>query len=520
MQMTTSDTANPAHGIRSARKFAVRCLLVLVVGLSTNTASAQNSGGQIGAKSLGDSVLIRAILQTETFQKETHLVIDYAAPEAFAMHRNVLGSLAFGEEEQTLKVISEGFRLEVPRDAVSLATGPFLEDFTARHSNDLENVDVSVIMGWPVLQSFAFGLDFEAEVLMLTPAADADAEKAREDFSAVVDGVRVVGNQVHVPVSYDVGKTASMTFGTAAYHTYLNQEIAEALGKPAGDVEDIAFGSPPALGLSGMVALFPQPFEDPPEDPGTDWLLRSGLGLWSAYNLEINPTAGYLALTPQKDSNYSEADAGFYAAAAAEDVDALLAYTERWPEDRNIEEAAGLMFGLGLEAGMPDEAQMRTVAIGLSVTPEPRKTHYVSSFAFPLFNSERKDERSDLVIALCEEALAYIGRSDRPSLRQNIQLMLGDRYLHAGRAHDAWKTFLSAAFYGDPRLDGVVRHELGRAYEALGRNRRAYSSYQRAASELTPAPPTIKESALEGLERIRPLLDPDDPLLARESSDG
>ena len=124
------------------------------------------------------------------------------------------------------------------------------------------------------------------------------------------------------------------------------------------------------------------------------------------------------------------------------------------------------------------------------------------------------------MIALCEEALAYIGRSDRPSLRQNIQLMLGDRYLHAGRAHDAWKTFLSAAFYGDPRLDGVVRHELGRAYEALGRHRRAYSSYQRAASDLTPAPPQIKESALEGLERIRPLLDPDDPLLARESSDG
>ena len=359
-----------------------RWLLVLVAVTSTIAASAQNSGGQIEARLLGDRILIRTILQTETFQKETHLVIDYAAPEAFAMHRNVLGSLAFGEGEQTLKVLTDGFRLEVPRDAISMAGGPFLDEFTARHSNDLENVDVSVIMGWPVLQSFAFGLDFEAEVLTLTPAADADAEEAREDFSAVVEGVRVVGKQVHVPVSYDGGKTASMTFGTAGYHTYLDQEIAEDLGKPAGDVADIAFGAPPALGLTGMVALFPQPFEDPPEDLDTHWLLRSGLGLWSAYRLEINPATGYLALTPQKDSNYSEADAEFYAAAAAEDVDALLAYTEHWPNDRNVEEAAGLMFGLGLEAGMPDEAQMRTVAIGLSVTPEPRKTHYVSSFAF------------------------------------------------------------------------------------------------------------------------------------------
>ena len=204
----------------------------------------------------------------------------------------------------------------------------------------------------------------------------------------------------------------------------------------------------------------------------------------------------------------------------AEDVAGLRAYTERWPGDRNVEEAAGRMFGIGIAAGSSDEAQMDAVAIGLSVTPERRKTHYVSGFVFPLFSSERKDERTSLIIALGEEALVYIGRSDRPSLRQNIQLMLGDRYLHAGNAHEAWKTFLSAAFYGDPQLDGVVRHELGRVYEALGRHRRAYSSYQRAAAELTPAPPEIKDSARAGLERVRPLLDPDDPLLREESSGG
>ena len=496
------------------------CVLAAAVGSFTGAANAQGAGGQIEARYLGDRVLIRAVLQTETFQKETHLVIDYAAPEAFAMHPNVLQSLAFGEQEQTLKVIADGFRLEVPRDAVSAGGGPFLNEFTARHSNELENVDVSVIVGWPTLQPFALGLDFEAEKLTLKSAADANAQEAGEAFAAVIQGVRVVDNQVHVPISYDAGDDASMTFGTAGYHTYLNQEIAERLGKPDGDLENIAFGTPPALGLSGMVALFPQPFEAQTQALAADWLLRSGLGLWSAYRLEINLTAGYLALTPQTDSNYSEADAAFYAAAAVEDISALLAYTDQWPDDRNVEEAAGRMFDIGLRSGLLDEDQMRAVQIGLSVTPEPRKTHYVSGFAFPLFNSDLKDERSDLVIALCEEALAHISRSDRPSLRQNIQLMLGDRYLHAGKAHDAWKTFLSAAFYGDPRLDGVVRHELGRAYEALGRHRRAYSSYQRAASDMTPAPPSIKESALEGLDRIRPLLDPDDPLLAKESSDG
>jgi len=59
-------------------------------------AGAQGSGGRIGAASLGDRILIRVLLQTEAFEKETHVIVDYAATEAFAMHRNVLGSLAFG----------------------------------------------------------------------------------------------------------------------------------------------------------------------------------------------------------------------------------------------------------------------------------------------------------------------------------------------------------------------------------------------------------------------------------------
>ena len=505
-----------SHLHRRLRRI-VGWLSAALTAFGTAVASAQSNGGQIEAMHLGDRVLIRVLLQTEAFQKETHVVVDYAAPESLALARPVLGSLAFGEDEQTLKILGDGFRLEVHRDQLSLEPG-FVTEFTARYSNELENVDVSGIVGWPVLQPFALGLDFEANQLTLKPAADADVRQAEQTSSVVIPGVRVVGDQVHVPVYYDGGKRASMSFGTAGYHTYLDQEIAERLGKPAGDVDGIAFGAPGTLGLSGMAALFPQPFDDAPEGLGEEWLLRSGLSLWSAYRLEINPTVGYLALTPQRDSNYSEADAVFYAAAAAEDVAALRAYTETWPEDRNIEEAAGRMFGIGLESGASDEDQMAAVAIGLSVTPERRKTHYVSGFVFPLFNSEAKDERSSLVIALCEEALEYIGRSDRPSLRQNIQLMLGDRYLHAGNAHEAWKTFLSAAFYGDPRLDGVVRHELGRAYEALGRHRRAYSSYKRAAADLTQAPPPIKESAREGLKRLRPLLDPDDELLEEESS--
>ena len=43
----------------------------------------------------------------------------------------------------------------------------------------------------------------------------------------------------------------------------------------------------------------------------------------------------------------------------------------------------GGIFDIGLRAGLPDADQMQAVEIGLSVTPEPRRTHYVSGFAFP-----------------------------------------------------------------------------------------------------------------------------------------
>ncbi len=132
--------------------------------------------------------------------------------------------------------------------------------------------------------------------------------------------------------------------------------------------------------------------------------------------------------------------------------------------------------------------------------------------------SEERDARSALIVAVAEKAMEFIGRSDNPGMRQQLQLMLGDRHLHAGDAEAAWKHFLAAGFNGDPRLDGVVRHELGRAYEALGRHRRAYSSYQRALSPMVQTPPDMQESARAGMERIRPLLDPDDPLLAEEES--
>lgn len=488
-------------------------------------AQEAGPGGAAEAKVIGDHVLVPVTLSTEAFRKETHLVLDYAATTPLHIYGQIFGAVRFGANEQTLKILGEeGLRLEVPREGVR-PTGQgspesnLLLYLGNRYSTELKQIDVAAILGGPVLRQFALGMHLDEGRVSFMPADGADILDARLWAQAVITGLQTTEEgRVLAPVSHGGGRPSLMAFNTAGYHSYVNAETAQALGHPSGDVPDIHFGlGEQRVALSGMAALFPADFTDDPRfAPG--WLMVPGLSLWTAYRLEINPAQGYLALEPVRGSNYSEADFAFYSAAAARDRANLRAFLEANPEDRNVAEAAELTFALGLEENASAEEQMEAVDYRLSATLERMKADWLGGTALGLHFSEERDARSALIVAVAEKALEFIARSDNPGMRQQLQLMLGDRYLHSGDAEAAWKVLLSAGFNGDPQLDGVVRHELGRAYEALGRHRRAYSSYQRALSPLVQTPPDMQESAKAGMDRIRPLLDPDDPLLAEEQS--
>ena len=475
-------------------------------------------GGIAQAKVLGDHVLVPVTLSTEAFRKETHLVLDYASETPLEIFRFIFGAVRFGESEQTLKILSEeGLRLEVPREGVvrSGAKTDLLAYLTNRYSSELKEIDVAAILGGPVLRRFALGMNLDEGRVSFTPADEADVMDAQLWAETIITGLQTTeGGRVLAPVSHGDGQSSRMAFNTAGYHSYINAETAGALGYPSGDLPDLFFGvGDQRLELSGMAALYPVDFaENPSLSP--DWLVVPGLSLWTAYRLEINPVRGYLALEPVRNSNYSEADFAFYSAASAKDRSGLQAYLQENPEDRNVAEAAEVLFGLGLEENASVEEQMEAVEYRLSATLERMKADWLGQTAGGLFASEERDARSELIVAVAEKAMEFIARSDNPGLRQQLQLMLGDRFLHAGDAEAAWKVLLAAGFNGDPDLDGIVRHELGRAYEALGRDRRAYSSYQRALSPLVEVSAAMQESARAGMERIRPRLDPDDPLLA------
>ena len=498
------------------RFLAIAACFLAWLPLLASGQEAASEGGSAEARVLGDYVLVPVVLSTEALHKETHLLLDYASDKPLEIFRFIFGAVRYGEGEETLKILADGLRLEVPKEGVlpSQASTALLGYLTNRYSSELKEIDVAAIVGGPVLRRFALGMHLDEGRVTFTPAAEADVMDAQLWAQTIITGLQTTKDgRVLAPISYGDGARSLMAFNTAGYHSYLNAETAGALGYPSGDVPDLYFGvGDQRLGLSGMAALYPVDFSENPR-LSPDWLVVPGLSLWTAYRLEINPAQGYLALEPVRNSNYSEADFAFYSAAAAEDRGGLRTYLRESPEDRNVAEAAEVLFALGLEQGATVDEQMEAIEYRLSATLERMKAEWLGQTTGQLFGSEQRDERSELIVAVAEKAMEFVPRSDNPALRQDLQLMLGDRYLHAGDAQAAWETFLSAGFNGDPDKDGFVRHELGRAYEALGRHRRAYSSYQRAASPLTPAPSPIKESARAGMERLKPLLDPDDPLL-------
>ena len=545
------------------KSFGIAGLLAAASALAPVVATGQLPGGVLPARVLGDRILVRAALQTETWYKDTHVVIDFARPTALEMHGNVFSTLTWGEGDENLEIFADGFRMEVPREAVIEEIGALLGPITSRYDNELEQIDVAAILGWGVLKDYAFRLNLQEGEIALTPALQADSDEARSRAAIFVDGVETFDNRVLIPLTWGGGRPGWLEFDTAGYHTWIDRPLAASVGEPYGEIDDIRVGAAadaPGETLSGIAAFFPQDFralretefveakavEDsirpqaeaagvpvPPQflarpivEFNGDVLLRSGLSLLSAYEWELNHVLGYVTLTRLVDSNRSEADARFYAAAADRDATALHGYLDGWPADRNVEEAARLLFDLGLESGASAEEQLRVIDYGLAVNEDRRHMEYAMGFLAGLKApgtmvgfllgvdpAEGGDDHSELIVAVCNRAMEFVARSQAPAMRQHIQLVLADRRLARGDAHEAWKFALAAAFNGDPGLDGITRHELGRAYEGLGRLRRAYSSYERALSEFVGLTPEMTENATAALERLRPQLDADDPLL-------
>lgn len=532
---------------------AVSACLVIVLAVDVShaqeTATSEESGGILDIKIAGDRILARVELFSEVWFKDTHIVLDYSMP--FAMMINPNAGLQFGSDETTLKVLQENFNLEIPRTEIISERGNTTSELTARFDNFLEQIDVLAIVGWPALRNYGLTLDIQEKILELHPKDALDSEEVRATSDVFVEGLEIIGSSVFIPVNYSGGQPAFLKFSTNGYHTVLNRELLD--DRESGVVDEAYFGFDETLKVSDMAALYPQdlytqwwnayaearaaekqmrqqfeeqgvPFPDdlvakPPDQPSSDVLLVTGLSVLVGYRWVMDPYQGFVGITRTLDSNYSEADHQFYMASAARDVDALFSFLEANPKNRNVEEAVAKVFEIGMESGIDADRLVEAIQYGMNVNEERRKFMYVLNYLFGLAADQDSLERNtELIITLGEISLPMIARSESPRFRQHVQLLLGDRYLAQNDPEQALRFFMSAAFNSDPALDSRVRYELGRAYEALGKDRHAYANYGKATS--LGLPPNLAENAKEALSRIKVRLDPNDELLEKDTEEG
>ncbi len=380
-------TLRPYLG-RMTTLFSVILTIVLtaflpVQAVAQESQSGTNTGGLVEIKVIGDKILARVELQTQVWFKDTHIVIDYDSPHAMMFNRGVLRGLRFGEGETTIRALNEGFRLEIPRDGIIQEIGTTTQDLTARYDNELEQIDIVAIVGWPALRSFGLTLDIQEGTMQLHPDGELSPAEVEASVEKFVQGVELIGDSVYIPVNYNGGQRGFMKMATGGYHTVLNRELLD--DREAGVVDEAYLGDDQIMMVSDMAALYPQDLyqnwydqfqadkeqetalqaqadalgvelpphliAQAPDHPSSDVLLVSGLSILSGYRIVLDPNQQFAGFSRTLNSNYSEADHQFYMAAAAKSEDKLFQFLEENPEDRNVEEAVSDVFALGLESG-------------------------------------------------------------------------------------------------------------------------------------------------------------------------
>ena len=137
-------------------------ILALFFGLSLQAQSQDipetGIGGAVDMSIYSDNIAMRLVLETEVWRKETYVVIDYAQTNAFEIQSCVLGTLRFGEGEDTLKIKGPNLELSVNRSDIGVAADLLCNTLTAEYAEENDQIDVAAKIGWPILKNYALNL--------------------------------------------------------------------------------------------------------------------------------------------------------------------------------------------------------------------------------------------------------------------------------------------------------------------------------------------------------------------------
>lgn len=475
-------------------------------------------GGTLPLKLIGDHLLVPVTIKAPGFEKESHVLIDTSRDDYILLHPAVYLALADTLKSTEQMLFESGdFNLaaEFNDDSKVKVAAPGstpMDDLTSRYDVELNNIDITAVFGMRLLKNFALNINIEDGRFAMMPSDASLTAQVKADSAVFLPQLKRNGNKAYIPLSAKGQPVGLMELNSAGYHSRITPALASQWDKTK-DL-DIGLGQKVAP-LSGMVALRTQLWPGQPAEAasGAETIVaQTGLGLLQSYNLWLDFTAGYLALTPTSN-NYRAEDEVFYQASESRNWEALAAYQQSYPTDRHQEEAAAEMFQLALEQGRSTMQVLQSFDSVLQQMQPRRKLEYLFGFCDSTSQKLPQAAYTEATIAVCEKGLDYVSYSQAPALRQMYQVILGERYLQKGDARMAWKYYLSASFNGDPDRETVTKIGLAKAYEGMGRYRRAYSTYLRL-SEGWPAEIMQQSGVAEAMTRLKAKLDPQDPLLA------
>lgn len=454
--------------------------------------------GRVPVSIVAGRLVVSCDLSTPYRRIPANLLVEFEAPHGLVLHNRAAAPLKCEAADGTtipIRIHLPDFDLEVPRR--ELGDEEFMEEFTKYHSEELgENALVGSI-GYEVLRDHKITFQLASRVLQFAPLGEAPTAPVRPERQ--VDGSWILPLTEHagmlwLGVQLQDGTPFALAVGCSRYDTLVDQFLCEERNAPAGNLGPLMLGD---LDLNQFVALRPEVTAlVHPDTP----LGVMGIGLLETITLTVDRVAGKAWVRMAKKPEFPLADRAFFEARVTEEADELESFLEDHAKARLAAEAAELLLTWRFDEVAPQE--QTTAAIGwiANTTPEDLITTRMLDLMVELTDEARMDE------VLTAGALGVKGgRKDRyPNAVHHVHGRMGREHLARSNADAAWSHLLSASF-GLPE-DGPINLALGHCYESQGRLRRAFSRYLQAVLSPDSGP-----EAMEGMARVQPLLDTDEP---------
>ena len=500
-------TFPPRHDVQFLRPPNPRFRTLLVAAFAVWALLGQTLPAQglieIPARVVGGHLVAKAEARAGAVRVPIHVMVDLGQQEGLRLHVNTARTLGL-QSGSPVDLLFEGEGLEGLIPAVARYTE--LEQMTAAWAQDLEEIPVSGVLGTWALGDRKLVLDYARSLLTLAPGVrEGPAKEPPEDpaESPALDPdagiptapvelpLRAAGGISFVKVALDGERVVNAALGTHSHDTWIDADLAERLGCPAGDVPRAMLGT---IDLTRYVALRPGQVQSS-RDGGPSIVL--GNGFLSHFRVTLDPVNRRLVLDPVREPVFPEADQEAFLALVAGDADALETFLDGHPGHRLGADAATALLGLRFNASDPaPEALVKSVEhLARELRPGIR-TRTLLDF---LGRVERG--RPELLGAIQERtlelALEQAARDDDPKALHLAQSEIGGMLMEKGDLKGAYGYLLAAAF-GLPR-DGHVNLRLARLYEARGKGARAWSRYLQAA--------ITADAGAEGLDGLKRLAD-------------